>query len=220
MTSENSASIRVLLADDHPVLSAGLASLLNRQPDMTVVGEAADAMQCIELAQSLRPAVILLDVSMPGLGVATTIRHLREVTPASRILILTMHEDAAILRQVLDAGAAGYVIKRAVESELLNAIHAVARGEHYVHPAMVHHLLRPPAVEETKTGFTSEKLTPREQEVLRLVALGYTNQQIAVELNISIKTVETHRANLTAKLGVKRRVDLVRQARELGLLDA
>lgn len=210
--------IRILLADDHAVLRAGLMSLLNRQPDMTVIGEASDAMTCLELAQMHHPTVILLDVSMPGLNVTVTIRDLLSNAPDSRILVLTMHEDAGILHQVMEAGAAGYVIKRAVESELLDAVRAVARGEHYVHPAMLHHLLRPPTQASTAKVAAHEKLTPREQDVLRCVALGYTNQQTAVELNISIKTVETHRANLTAKLGVKRRVDLVRLAREMGLL--
>lgn len=210
--------IHILLADDHAVLSAGLTSLLNRQPDMIVVGAALDALTCLELARTHRPDVILLDVSMPGLSVTTTIRDLLADAPACRVLVLTMHEDAGILHQVLEAGAVGYVIKRAVESELLNAIRAVARGEHYVHPAMVHHLLRPVKPAPAIDGVAHEKLTLREQDVLRCVALGYTNQQTAVELNISIKTVETHRANLTAKLGIKRRVELVRLARDMGLL--
>lgn len=211
-------SIRLLLADDHAVLRAGLKALLEGQSDMTVVGEAADAAACLRLAHGVRPDVVLLDVSMPGLGPVPTIRQLRRDTPGVQVLILTMHEDAAILREVLDAGASGYVIKRAAESELLNAIRAVRRGDLYVHPTMTRALLEQPTTASPSHTAPAEILTPREIDVLRLVALGYTNRQMAVELGISIKTVETHRANIAAKLGSKRRVDLVRYAREQGLL--
>jgi len=210
--------IRILLADDHAVLRAGLRALLDSQPDMDVVGEAADAAACLQETVRQRPDVVLLDVSMPGLGPAETTRQLHAAVPGVKVLILTMHEDAAILREVLDAGAAGYVIKRAAESELLNAIRAVQRGELYVHPAMTRSLLERPVAPEPSQPAPVEALTPRETQVLRLVALGYTNRQIGVELGISIKTVETHRANIAGKLGTKRRVDLVRYAREQGLL--
>ncbi|RME81648.1 MAG: DNA-binding response regulator [Caldilineae bacterium] len=210
--------IRLLLADDHAVLRAGLKALLDGQPDMQVVGEAEDAAGCLRAAAQTHPDIVLLDVSMPGLGAAHTTRQLLQAHPNLRVLILTMHEDAAILREVLDAGAAGYVVKRAAESELLNAIRAVQRGDVYVHPAMTRALLESPTP-ATPRPEPPEGLTPRETEVLRLIALGYTNRQMAVELGISIKTVETHRANITAKLGTRRRVDLVRYAREQGLLD-
>ena len=211
-------AIRILLADDHAVLRAGLRALLYSQTDMQVVGEAADAAACLRVAAETRPDIVLLDVSMPGLGAAQTTRQLLRDHPDSKVLILTMHEDAAILREVLDAGAGGYVIKRAAESELLNAIRAVQRGELYVHPAMTRALLQPQSVPHPPHSTPAEMLTPRETEVLRLIALGYTNRQTAIELGISIKTVETHRANITGKLGTKRRVDLVRYARDKGLL--
>ncbi len=212
-------TIRILLADDHAVLRAGLRALLNSQPDMEVVGEVADAAACVQETARQRPDVVLLDVSMPGLGPADTTRQLHAAHPPVRVLILTMHEDAAILRETLDAGASGYVIKRAVESELLNAIRAVQRGEIYVHPAMTRAFLEHPSAPKPSRPTPVEELTPRETQVLRLVALGYTNRQIGVELGISIKTVETHRANIAGKLGTKRRVDLVRYARNKGLLD-
>lgn len=210
---------RILLADDHAVLRSGLHALLNSQPDMEVVSEAADAAACLQAAVRHSPDVVLLDVSMPGLGAAETTRQLLRDAPGVKVLILTMHEDTAILRQVLAAGASGYVIKRAAESELLNAIRAVQRGELYIHPAMTRALLETPPSHPAPRAERAENLTPRESEVLRLVALGYTNRQMAVDLGISIKTVETHRANIAAKLGSKRRVDLVRYAREQGLLN-
>ena len=210
--------IRILLADDHAVLRAGLKALLDGQADMSVVGQAEDAAACLRVAAQTDPDIVLLDVSMPGLGAAKTTRQLLKDSTGIKVLVLTMHEDPAILREVLSAGAAGYVIKRAAESELLNAIRAVQRGDLYVHPAMTRSLLESSPSPLIRSPYT-ETLTPRETEVLRLVALGYTNRQMAVELGISIKTVETHRAHIAAKLGTKRRVDLVRYAREQGLLD-
>mgnify|MGYP001137931491 CR=1 FL=1 len=211
--------IRIFIADDHGVLRAGLRTLLNAEPDMTVVGEAADGYEAIRLAEELRPDVVLLDISMPGPGGIEVTRRLRQRIPQTRVLILTVHEDESLLLEALRVGAAGYIIKRAVESELINAIHAVWRGDLYVHPAMTRALLRdlqPSAIPEESPP---EPLTPREVEVLRLVAQGYTNRQIAEALNISVRTVETHRANLTAKLHLNSRVELVRYAREHGLLE-
>lgn len=211
--------IRILIADDHGVLRAGLRTLLNAEPDMTVVGEAADGYDAVRLAEELCPDVVLLDISMPGPGGIEVTRRLRQRLPQTRVLILTVHEDESMLREALRVGAAGYITKRAVESELINAIHAVWRGDLYVHPTMTRALLRdlqPPIIPPESPH---EPLTPREIEVLRLIAQGYTNRQIAEALSISVRTVETHRANLTAKLHLSSRVELVRYAREHGLLD-
>jgi len=216
--------IRLLIADDHGVLRAGLRALLNAEPEFEVVGEAETGEEALHMAESLRPDVVLLDVSMPGLSGIEVTREMRARFPDMRVLILTVHEDETLLREALRAGAAGYIVKRAVEEELIAAILAVWRGDLYVHPAMTRALLQDVA-EGQRDDVASRgenqlaQLTPREREVLRLIALGYTNRQIADKLCISVRTVETHRSNLTDKLGTRSRAQLVRIAREHGLLD-
>jgi DNA-binding NarL/FixJ family response regulator len=189
-------AIQILIADDHGVLRAGLRALLESEPDMQVVGEAADGREALRLVEELRPEILLLDVSMPGIDGIDTARQLKKSHPKTRVLILTMHEDVVLAREALQAGASGYLIKRAVESELISAIHAVARGDMYLHPAVARALLQdtwpaPPA---------PRPLTPRESEILRLVAQGQTNSQIAETMNLSLRTVEIHRMNLMRKL--------------------
>jgi two-component system response regulator NreC len=210
--------IRLLVADDHGVLRAGLRALLRTDESFQVVGEAADGDTTLRLASRLRPDVVLLDLSMPGPGGVEVTRKLKEMLPATQVLILTVHEDEALMRESLKAGASGYIIKRAVESELISAIHAVSRGELYVHPAMTRGLLResPPAPPKKRDPAS---LSPREIEVLRLVVRGHTNSQIAALLGLSARTVESHRANLMGKLGLQSRVDLVRYAIKNKLLD-
>ena len=202
-------SIRILIADDHGVLRAGLHALLNAEPDLEVVGEAADGHEALRLAGELRPDIVLLDLVMPGLGGIEVARQLKKSLPDTRTLILTVHEDVGLLREAIQAGAAGYLIKRAVESELINAIHAVGRGDLYVHPAMTRALVKnfpsAPAVPASP-----KSLTPREIEVLRLIAQGYTNGQIAEGLSLSVRTVEIHRTNLMRKLGLCNRAILSR----------
>lgn len=212
-------TIQILIADDHGVLRAGLRALLNAEPDMEVVGEASDGEEALRLARELRPEVVLLDISMPGPGGIEVARTLKRVLPETSVLILTIHDDEGLLREAIRAGASGYITKRAIEPELINAIHAVRRGDLYVHPTMTRALLRdfspPPPVEEEPV----EPLTPREQEVLELIARGYTNRQAAEELGISVRTVETHRANLMGKLGLRGRAELVRYAMDHGMLE-
>lgn len=212
-------SIRILIADDHGVLRAGLRSLLNAEPDFTVVGEAGDSRQAIQLAQELHPDILLLDLSMPDAGGIEVTRQVKRACPDTRILILTMHEDESLLQEAIQAGAAGYIIKRAAEPELINAVHAIWRGDLYIHPAMTRALLKSLQPAAPAAEAPVEPLTPREKEVLQHIAQGYTNQQIADLLQISIRTVEGHRANLTGKLALKSRVELVRYARQQGLLD-
>lgn len=211
--------IKILIADDHGVLRAGLRALLNAAPDMQVVGEAADGAETLRLVEELHPDVVLLDISMPGPSGIEITRQLKEQLPQARVLILSVHEDESLLREAIRAGATGYIIKRAIESELINAIHAVWRGDLYVHPAMTRALLQdaPPSRAANQTPLSV--LTPRETEVLRLIAQGHTNRQIAEVLCISVRTVESHRANLMDKLGFRSRVKLVRYAREHGLLE-
>ncbi len=211
--------IRILIADDHGVLRAGLRALLDAEPDLQVVGEAADGQKALHLADELCPDVVLLDISMPGPNGIEVVRRLNETLPDARVLILTVHEDENLLRATLRSGAAGYIGKRAVESELINAIRAVWRGDVYVHPSMTHVLLKDISPAPNSAQDPAEPLTPREIDVLRLIAQGYTNRQTAKALCIGVRTVETHRANLMAKLGLRGRVALVRYAREHGLLE-
>lgn len=218
---KRSDPIHILLADDHGVLRAGLRALLDAEPGLQVVGEATDGQETLLLAGELHPDVVLLDVSMPGPGGIEVTRQLEEALPETRVLILTVHEDESLLREAIQAGAAGYITKRAIKSELINAIHAVWRGDLYVHPAMTRALLgdSPPSPPAGENQGLVEPLTPREIEVLRLIAQGYTNCQAAEVLYISVRTVESHRANVMGKLGLRGRVELVRYALEHGLLE-
>lgn len=213
---------RILLADDHAILRAGLKLLLNGQPDLMVVGEAQNGMSALALVEELQPDIILLDLTMPGLGGLEILRTLRGVSPHCRALVLTMHDDESHLRQALALGAAGYVLKKAVDSELLNAIRAVMRGETYVHSAMMDKLLSLDTVGLQPTNESSDpwnNLSAREVDVLRMVALGHTNSEIADRLAIGVKTVETYRARGMEKLGLTTRAQLVRDALARGILD-
>lgn len=212
--------IRILIADDHSMIRTGLRTILQAHPDLEVVGEAADGHEAIHLARELHPDVVLTDISMPGPaggGIEVT-RRLRETLPRTSVLILTVHEDESLLREALRVGASGYVIKRAAESELVNAIQAVARGEMYIHSAMTRGLIQDLAAPPSPPKTEVESLTPREIEILRMLAKGYTNRQIAEVLRISVRTVEGHRANVMSKLDVHSRVELTGYAEEHGLL--
>jgi two-component system response regulator NreC len=212
--------VRILLADDHAVLRAGLRLLLNSQPGFEVVGEADNGIGVLRQAEELQPDLILLDLSMPGLGGLEALPQLRRRASQARILILTMHEDPQYLRQALKNGAAGYVLKKAADVELLSAVHAVLRGEVYVHPSMTRVLLEDllPQVESDDESSLWDSLSEREQEVLRQVALGYTSAEIAEKLNLSAKTVETYRARGMEKLQLNNRAALVRFVLRNGLI--
>ena len=211
--------VRLLIADDHGVLRAGLIALLKEEPGMEVIGEADDENSAVSLAVEKRPDVVLMDLSMPNTGGIEATRRIKQLVPEARILILTFHEDKTLMQEAIRSGAMGYILKRAVKSELLNAIQAVMRGELYLHPAMARLLFleqQPPSPQTVK--FVPEALTTREIEVLRLIAQGYTNSQSAEMLCISVRTVEYHRSNLTAKLNMHSRVELIRYAEENGLI--
>jgi DNA-binding NarL/FixJ family response regulator len=212
--------IRILLADDHAILQAGLAAMLNAQPDMAVVGTARDGHECIRQAVLLTPDLVLLDVNMPNCNGLEALAALRRQTPGSKVLILTMHDDVEYLRHVMTQGASGFVLKQAAGEELLAAIRAVYRGGVYLHPAHAQQLMQPspPAQHAAATGRLAT-LSEREAQIFRLVALGYRNSDIAEELSLSVKTVETYKSRLMQKLGFTSRIELVRYALESGLLD-
>lgn len=210
----------IILADDHSVLRAGLKLLLESQPDLRVVGEASSGVEALDLAGKLHPDLLLLDLSMPNLGGLEALPVLRKLAPSAKILILTMHDDPQYLRTALKSGASGYVLKKAADSELIFAIRAVLRGEMYVHPSLTRVLLEdmlPPA--ETSAPDAWNSLSEREQSVLKLVALGHTAAEIAAQLSLSDKTVETYRARGMEKLGLVNRAALVRFALKKGLLE-
>jgi two-component system response regulator NreC len=210
--------IRILVADDHAVVRTGLRALLLADPDLEVVGEAGDGGETLRLAEELHPDLVLLDITMPPENGIKTARKLKEAHPELVVLFLSMHEDEGMLHEALRAGASGYVIKRAEESEILHAIHAASRGDIYVHPAMTRALLQQPVTSEHRRGSPADPLTRRELDVLRLLAKGNTNRQIAGLLGLSMRTVENHRANLMGKLGLVSRVELVNYAEEHNLL--
>ena len=216
-----SESIRVLLAADHTVLRSGLRLLIERNPGYTVVSEAGSGAEAVEQARELQPDVILLDLNMPGLDGLAALPLIRQHAPDSKILILTMLDDVSYLQEALRAGASGYVLKKAVDSELPMAIQTVARGETYVHSAMTTKLLQKIDTQEAAGKAESDpwdSLSDRERDVLRLVALGYTNAEIAAELFLSVKTVETYRTRGMEKLELQTRAQLVKSALKRGLL--
>lgn len=208
----NPRKVRLLLADDHAVLRSGLRLLLNHQPDFEVVGEASDGWDAIRLCRQQQPDILLLDLSMPELDGLAVLRHLQGEMPWLKVLVLTMHEDAEYLRRALAAGARGYVLKRAVDAELLSALRAVATGGTYVYPTLAAALLAPPQPAPAQPQGPAPTLSQRETEVLQLIALGHSHQEISEKLMLSVRTVETYKARLIEKLGVRSRAELVRYA--------
>jgi two-component system response regulator NreC len=214
--------IRVLVADDHAVMRAGLRMLLDAQLDMAVVAEAGNGRDAVAQVKASRPDVVLLDLSMPGLGGIAAVELLRKEAPQAQVLILTMHEDPEYLRQALEAGASGYLVKSAADTELLAAIRAIRRGEKYVYSSLTGALLDMALEKRQKQGEQRgvADLSKREIEVLRLLALGHTNKQIADRLFLSVKTIETYRARIIEKLQLPTRAELVEYAIKHGLLSA
>ncbi len=212
--------IRILIADDHALVRSGLRALLSAHSDLEVVGEAEDGTVVEESCRRLAPDVVLLDLTMPGLGGIAVIGDARRAAPRTKVLVLTMHEDEAYARQAARAGAAGYVLKKALATELVKAIRTVYRGSRYVDPVLEAAFFDPdPRLPDAgpRTG-GADSISPREREVVSLVALGNTNAEIAAHLHISVKTVETHRARILEKLGLRSRADLVRFAIDHGLM--
>jgi DNA-binding NarL/FixJ family response regulator len=210
--------IRVLIADDHGIVRGGLRLLLDRQPDMQVVAEAADGIEAVELALRERPDICVLDVAMPRMTGLQATHEIRAHAPDIAVLLLSMHDDERYLFEALQAGAAGYVLKREADHALLTAVHAVMRGEPFMTNAAERSLVREWMADDS-TG-PVEPLTQREREVLKLIAEAHTNRSIGELLHLAEKTVESHRANLLRKLGMRDRVELVRYAIRRGLIEA
>jgi DNA-binding NarL/FixJ family response regulator len=210
--------IRVLIADDHGVVRGGLRLLLDRQDDMEVVGEACDGAEALEAALGLRPDIAILDVAMPRLTGLQAAHEIRTHAPEVRVLVLSMHDDERYVFEALKAGASGYVLKREADTALVDAVRATARDEPFLTTAATETLVREWMSDEA--AGPSEPLTPREQEVLKLIAEAHTNRQIGEVLHLSEKTVESHRGNILRKLGMRDRVELVRYAIRRGLVEA
>ena len=209
-------AIRILVVDDHGVLRAGLASLLDSEPDMEVVGEAADGSDALRMAVQFCPDVILMDISLPDFNGIEATQRVLEIIPTARVLMLTVHDDKSLLHEAVRAGAAGYILKQAVKTELIHAIHAIQKGDLYVDPTLTRMLLTDQP-DSSRTEATDSPLSAREAEVLQLIAQGYTNKQAAEMLHISVRTVEFHRSNIMGKLNLNSRVELVRYAEKYKL---
>jgi DNA-binding NarL/FixJ family response regulator len=211
------AKLRVFLADDHPVVREGLKALVSAQPDMELAGEAADGRTACDLVAAAPPDVVILDVSMPGLDGVGAAERLRSECPQVKVLALTFHEDPAYLRRLFEAGAAGYVLKRSAGEDLVRAVRAVAAGGVYVDPALTGRLVGGFLGAADRRPGTAP-LSEREAEVVRLIAAGHSNKEIAGRLEVSVKTVETYKARAFEKLGLSSRAELVRHAVRQGWL--
>ena len=219
--STNAGRISVVLVDDHAVVRTGLRLLLEAEPDLAVLAEASTAAEAVDRVAELKPAVLLLDISMPGGGGIGAIERLRKTSPETRVLMLTMHDDPEYLRVALVSGAAGFILKNAAGAELISAIRTVHQGRTYVDPTLAGAALRGilSAAERASAGDNpTDRLSPREIEVLRQLALGYTNKEIANRLELSVKSVETYRARVSEKLGLSGRAELFRYALENGMI--
>jgi DNA-binding NarL/FixJ family response regulator len=207
--------VRVLIADDHGIVRSGVKLLLDRQPDIEVVAEAEDGVEAVAKTIELRPDVAVLDVSMPRMTGLQATHEIKQQTPDTQVLILSMHDDERYLFEALRAGAAGYVLKRAADQDLVDAVRAAGRGEPFLTASAQQTLIRDFLDRDSEP----QELSPREQEVVKLIAEAHTNKEIAEILHLSEKTVESHRARVLQKLGMRDRVELVRYAIRRGLVE-
>lgn len=214
------ARLRIFLADDHAVVREGLKALIHTQPGMEVIGEAEDGRTAWQAAQELQPDVVIMDASMPHLNGAQATQQLKRACPHIKVLALTVHEDIGYMRQLLEAGASGYVLKRAAAEELIHAILIVSDGGVYLDPHLAGKVVGSfVGKQSVSKALHGSDLSQREGEVLRLLAQGYSNKEIATQLGISVKTVETHKARSMEKLGLHSRVEIVRFALQQGWLE-
>lgn len=213
---------KILVVDDHAIVREGVRMILAKESDLEVVGEAGDGEQALELTERLRPDVVIMDISMPGMGGVEATQTIRTRHPEVQVLALTMHEDESYVFQLLRAGAAGYVLKRAAAQDLVQAVRAAAKGEAFLYPSVARKVVEDylKRVEMGEERQRYDGLTAREKEILTLIAQGLSNQQIAEKLFISIKTVQTHRAHVLEKLKLHDRTELVRYAIRKGLIEA
>jgi two-component system response regulator NreC len=210
--------IRILIADDHTIVRSGVRLLLDAEDDFRVVGEARDGQEAISLAEGLHPDVVLMDIAMAGIDGMEATRLIKHRWPEMNILVLTMHRSDEYFFEMLKAGASGYVLKGAHPSELIQAVRVVGRGEVYLYPSMASNLVRQFLDQSKENLDTRQAISPREKEILNLLAEGYTSKEIADKLVISQSTVATHRTNLMSKLGLNSRRELIQYAREHGLV--
>lgn len=211
------ADVRILIADDHGIVRSGIKLLLDRQPGIDVVAEASDGVEAVEQALAVRPDLCILDVGMPRMTGLQAAREIRRHLPEARVLMLSMHDDEHYLFEALKAGASGYVLKREADQDLVGAVRAVGRGEAFLTNAAERSIIREWMIDGADGP--AVPLTPREEEVVKLIAEAHTNAQIADVLHLSEKTVESHRANVLRKLGMRDRVELVRYAIRRGLIE-
>ncbi len=214
------SKLRVLLVDDHPVVRLGLRALLESEPDMEVVGEAGNGAEAVTRTQELKPDIVIMDISMPEMDGLEATRRIRALDPDTHVLILTVHAQERYLFPVLKAGAAGYVLKSTVDTELVNAIRVVAQGGAFLYPSATRMVLEDylNRLQQGEVGDTYEQLSDREREVLKLIALGYTAGEIAEKLVLSPKSIETYRTRIMQKLNLHSRAALVQYALARGLL--
>lgn len=214
------AKFRILLAEDHEIVRAGVKMLVNAQDDMTVVGEAENGDEAIKMAYELEPDILVTDISMPGLNGLKLTQKIARAHPDIKILALSRHTDDGYLQQLLKAGAKGYVLKQSAPTELINAIRTVASGKSYLDPTLTEKVMTGYVRQSTAIANTEAvEISPRESEVLRLIAWGHSNKEIAARLDVSVKTVEAHKANAMRKLGVGSRIDVVKYAILQGWLE-
>ena len=207
------SKLRIMLADDHETVREGLRMIVNAQDDMEVAGVVGDGAEAVAQAQRLLPDVLVMDISMPNLNGLKATQKLKEVCPQVKVLTLSRHADDGYVRALLGAGARGYVLKQSASSELIHAIRVVAAGDNYIDPKLAGRVMESySGTKATPRGETAGKLSDREAEVLRLIALGYSNKEIAGQLSLSVKTIEVHKANGMRKLNLTSRIDLVRYA--------
>lgn len=205
--------LRIILAEDHETVREGLKLIVNSQSDMEVIGEASNGSAAIKLARELAPDIVVMDISMPEMNGLKATKKLKQLCPDVKILTLTRHTDDAYLQQLIQAGASGYVLKQSAPTELIRAIHAISAGKSYLDPALTNKVLGGYASRAASLrGEKKSDLTDREAEVLRMIAWGYSNKEIAAKMEISVKTVEAHKANAMQKLDMRSRIDIVRYA--------